>query len=71
LRDPDDEPILATAIAASAAYVVSLNTRDFRRSGEAAGVRFLTPQSFLAELDLRRLRARLAQQASEAGRQVP
>jgi predicted nucleic acid-binding protein len=60
LRDPDDEPILATAIVAHAAYVVSLNTRDFPLSGEAAGVRFINPHNLLEELDLRRPRARLA-----------
>jgi predicted nucleic acid-binding protein len=71
LRDPDDEPILATAIVARAAFVVSLNTRDFPSSGTIVGVHFVTPQSFLAELETRRPRARLAQQVSEAGRQVP
>ena len=71
LQDPDDEPILTTALVARATYVVSLNTRDFPSSGTIAGVRFLTPQSFLAEVEARLPRARLAQQVSKAGRQVP
>jgi predicted nucleic acid-binding protein len=71
LRDPDDEPILATAIAATATYVVSLNTRDFPSGGAAAGVRFVTPQNFLAELEARHPNARLSRRVDDAGRQVP
>ena len=71
LRDPDDEPVLATALAAGAGYVVSLNTRDFPISGVVAGVRYLTPSDFLTDLASHHPGAQLAQQADEAGRQLP
>lgn len=71
LPDPDDEPILATAIAAAAECIVSLNTRDFPKSGEVAGVRFFTPQAFLSELVSRHRDAGLAERSNEAGRQLP
>jgi predicted nucleic acid-binding protein len=51
LPDPDDEPILATALAAGASYAVSLNTRDFPPGRTAAGVMFVTPHDFLQVLD--------------------
>ena len=47
LKDPDDEPILATALVGKARYVVSWNTRDFPPSGSFAGVEYLTPRVFL------------------------
>ncbi len=71
LLDPDDEPILATALAARARRIVSLNTRDFPAGGEASGVRFLTPQVFLAEVESRHPDAGLAEHADQAGRQLP
>jgi predicted nucleic acid-binding protein len=71
LRDPDDEPILATALAGHAGYVVSLNRRDFPASSQVAGVRFLTPQDFLAELKSQHPDAGLVERADEAGRQLP
>lgn len=71
LRDPDDEPILATALVAHAEVIVSLNTRDFPADGEVSGIRFLTPQAFLAELEARDPSARLAQRARDSGRQLP
>jgi predicted nucleic acid-binding protein len=71
LPDSDDEPILATALAARAAFVVSLNTRDFPSGGTIMGVRFVTPSDFLTVLaglypedDLRR-------RAADAGKQIP
>ncbi|HEY8324968.1 MAG: putative toxin-antitoxin system toxin component, PIN family [Ktedonobacterales bacterium] len=47
LSDPDDEPLLATALVGRATYVVSHNTRDFPPDGVFAGVRYLTPLDFL------------------------
>jgi predicted nucleic acid-binding protein len=71
LRDPDDEPILATAVAAQAGCIVSLNTKDFPPGGAALGVRFLTPDQFLTALVLQHPAAGLAERASQAGRQLP
>jgi predicted nucleic acid-binding protein len=71
LRDPDDEPILATALAAEAGYIVSLNTRDFPPSGEALRVRFITPRDFLAELETKHPSGDVSRQADDAGRQLP
>jgi predicted nucleic acid-binding protein len=71
LRDPDDEPILATAVVAHADFVVSLNTRDFPSSGEQSGIRFVTPQAFLVELASRSPEADLERRARDAGRQIP
>jgi len=50
LKDPDDEPLLATALVGRAEYVVSHNTSDFPPDGAFAGVRYLTPLSFLDTL---------------------
>ncbi len=47
LKDPDDEPLLATALVGRATYVVSHNTSDFPPDGVFAGVRYLTPSDFL------------------------
>lgn len=47
LRDPDDEPLLTTALVGKAAYAVSHNTSDFPPGGVFAGVTYLTPASFL------------------------
>lgn len=70
LPDPDDEPILATALAARVPLVVSLNTRDFP-SGTVLGVRFLTPGDFLAILRARYPDADLPQRIADAGRHLP
>lgn len=50
LTDPDDEPLLATALVGRAPYVVSWNTRDFPPGGLYAGVQYVTPPRFLAVL---------------------
>jgi len=71
LRDPDDEPILATAIAASAGSVVSLNTRDFPVGAEAAGIRFVTPQAFLTELADLHPPGEVGERAHGSGRLLP
>lgn len=51
LPDPDDEPVLAAALAANADYIVSLNTRDFPVEQVILGVRFITPHDFLTVLE--------------------
>ena len=71
LDDPDDEPILAAALATDARFIVSLNTRDFPSSGSVAGVRFVTPTAFLAELESQHPGADVGEQARGAGRQLP
>lgn len=50
LKDPDDEPLLATALVGRAAYVVSHNTSDFPPGGVFAGVRYVIPLDFLEAL---------------------
>jgi len=66
LPDSDDEPILRTALAGQASFVVSLNTRDFPPGNVAFGVRFITPRDFIELL------APAAQAtAQDAGRTVP
>ena len=50
LKDPDDEPLLATALVGKAQYIVSWNTRDFPPTGAFAGVRYITPSQFFAEI---------------------
>lgn len=52
LRNPDDDPILASAHTGQAGYVVSLNTRDFPQGGSIAGVRYITPRDFFALLEV-------------------
>ena len=71
LRDPDDEPILAAALASGAEMIVSLNTRDFPASGHVRGLRFLTPQQYLGEVAAHHPDQALEQQASDAGRLLP
>jgi len=46
LPDPDDDLVLELAVAASAAYVITHNTSDFRGS-ESMGVRAITPATSL------------------------
>lgn len=59
LRDPNDEPIWSTAVAAHASYVVSENVRDFPPNtasrGEPArhsyfGIEYLRPADFLSRV---------------------
>jgi len=71
LKRVDDEPILATALAASADCIVSLNTRDFPTGAEVVGVQFLTPPDFLIELSSRHPNADPSERAGQAGRQLP
>ena len=48
--DPDDDVILATAVAAEVSVLISGDRKHLLPLGEYAGVRILTPQAFLAEL---------------------
>ena len=45
--DPDDNPIVATAIAGAAQYLVSADKRDVLDLGAVAGVRILTIGDFM------------------------
>lgn len=47
LRDPNDHPILATALAGQVDYLVTWNTRDFPPKRRFAGITILTPDAFL------------------------
>jgi predicted nucleic acid-binding protein len=51
LRDPDDVPLLATALVGKAQYIVSWNTRDFPPKGSFAHIRYLIPPQFLEEVE--------------------
>ena len=64
-------PILATALAAHAGIIVSLNTRDFPAGHEVAGVRFLAPEEFLAFLESNDAQDQVRSSARDAGRQLP
>lgn len=46
LRDPDDEFVLALAVAAGCEYIISFNQRDFVNV-ERFGIRVVTPGEFL------------------------
>lgn len=70
-HDPDDEPILATALAAHASFVISLNTRHFPPGGTILGVRFITPDEFVELLESRSPDAHLIGTISRAGPQIP
>jgi predicted nucleic acid-binding protein len=70
-RDPDDEPILATALAAGASYVVSLNTRHFPDNDVILGVRFITPNDFVSVLESRSRTAAIRNMIDGAGSQIP
>jgi predicted nucleic acid-binding protein len=71
LRDPDDEPILSTALAAGAGLIVSHNTCDLPPGSQIAGIRFLTPPMFLAELELAHPHASVTDLVDDAGRELP
>jgi predicted nucleic acid-binding protein len=50
LADPDDHPIMATALAGQADVVVTWNTTDFPPKKRFAGITIVTPDTFLAQL---------------------
>ena len=47
LHDPDEHPIMATALAGKVDYLVTWNTRDFPPKQRFAGITVLTPDAFL------------------------
>ncbi len=47
LHDPEDHPILATALIGRADYLVTWNTKDFPPKQRFAGITILTPDAFL------------------------
>ncbi len=47
LKDPDDHPIMATALVGRADYVVTWNVKDFPPKQRFAGVTIITPDGFL------------------------
>lgn len=49
LNDPDDHPIMATALAGKANYLVTWNTKDFPPKKKFAEVMLITPDAFLRE----------------------
>lgn len=51
LVDPDDDPVLASALVGRADFVVSLNTREFPPGGSILSVRYVTPWEFFAILE--------------------
>ncbi|HFD39542.1 MAG TPA: PIN domain-containing protein [Anaerolineae bacterium] len=51
LKDPDDHPIMATALAGRAEYIVTWNVRDFPPKKRFAGfITIVTPEVFLQRL---------------------
>lgn len=50
LRDPNDDMVLACALAGRASYVVS-SDQDLLTVGEYRGVRIVTPRQFLSRLE--------------------
>ena len=52
LRDPKDDMVLETAVAAGCDRIVTFNVRDFD-GAERFGVKIVTPQTFLAEIGVK------------------
>jgi uncharacterized protein len=50
--DPDDNPVIATAIVGAAQYLVSADKRDVLDLGAVAGVRILTIHDFVGLFDM-------------------
>ncbi len=71
LPDPDDDPILAAALASGAQYVVSLNTKHFPPGATVMHVRFITPADFLIMFDELYPDANLRQRTDIVGKQLP
>jgi predicted nucleic acid-binding protein len=49
LRDADDDMVLECAVASRAKYIITHNTKDFRRAPEL-GVTAITPGQFLGSV---------------------
>lgn len=54
LKDPDDHPIMATALAGKVNYIVTWNTKDFPPKRRFAGITIVTPDAFLKILGTKR-----------------
>ena len=51
LRDPGDEMVLEIAVGAGVDVLVTHNVRDFAKVEDQFGVRVVTPQTFLSEIE--------------------
>ena len=51
LRDLDDHPVMATALAGEVDYLVTWNVKDFPPKKRFAGVTIITPDAFLRLFD--------------------
>ena len=51
IPDPDDHPIMATALAGEVDYLVTWNTKDFPPKRRFAGITIITPDAFLQLFD--------------------
>jgi len=51
LHDPNDHPIMATALIGGVDYLVTANTRDFPPKQRFAGIPVMTPDAFLGVLE--------------------
>lgn len=71
LSDPDDEYVLATALAGRANYIVSHNTRDFPVNHIVMGVRYLTPPEFRAILSTTHPNVDLQRLVDDPGQRLP
>lgn len=52
LKDIDDHPVMATALAGQVDYLVTWNTKDFPPKKRFAGITIITPDAFLRLFDL-------------------
>ncbi len=52
LKDLDDHPVMATALAGRVDYLVTWNTKDFPPKKRFAGITIITPDAFLRLFDL-------------------
>ena len=51
LKDLDDHPVMATALAGEVDYLVTWNVKDFPPKKRFAGVTIITPDAFLRLFD--------------------
>lgn len=50
IKDPWDHPILATAVAGEAQYVITDDKSDFPLGDVYKGIQFITPSVFLSDI---------------------